>query len=237
MSYLCNESERIPQLEFPGHLIPILNSIQAKMVEAIERGGVDIEAGTIPLGKVEKEHSIPYLLFLWMAENNDVIDNLNMILWDMELLGSSMFRFKGSPEKRFYLLVRTYFHEFYRVREIFSQVVKGLEVHGLVNKNSVSKMRKIFHDAFQDTIKIRNKLVHGYVQWKGREHVELTLVGVSYELGWSLYHKESGKICELQSVIKQITHDYLQILTAEGCRMRNIIQSILDYWANLIEKA
>ena len=144
-----DETERIPKLEYPKTFLPILKSnIQNKIINGIKRNGVDKESGNIPMQELEKHELIPYWIFLWMADNWEVIDNLNMILCDLEILGNSMTSFKGSPRKRFYLLVRTFFNEFYRFKDIYSIFLKKLKDHGLLDKKTVNEVKDMFIEEF-----------------------------------------------------------------------------------------
>jgi hypothetical protein len=105
------------------------------------------------------------------------------------MLGGAESVFKGSPPKRFYQLIRTYFYEFYRIREIFYRFVKTLKVNNLIDKESAIRIKNLFHDAFQDTIAMRNSLVHKSVNWEGKNHINLHLVGGAHELGFMLLDK------------------------------------------------
>jgi hypothetical protein len=234
--FLKDEIERIPNLEYPKAFLPILKSnIQNKIINAIKRNGVDKESGNIPMDELEKHELIPYWIFLWMAKNWEVIDNLNMILCDLEILGNSISSFKGSPRKRFYLLVRTFFNEFYRFKDIYSIFLKKLKNHGLLDKKTVNEVKIDFIDEFNIFMSIRNRLVHQCINWGGEPNFDLNLIGGAKELGYLTLDEKSGKILELQDILKDITDIYIDILEQEGRKMRNIIQSLLNTWADILK--
>ena len=58
----------------------------------------------------------------------------------------------GSPCDRFYLLVSTYFHEFYRFREGYSQIVKEAADLGYIERKHIKEIRLSFHNKFEPTI-------------------------------------------------------------------------------------
>lgn len=84
---------------------------------------------------------------------------------------------------RFYLLLRTYFYEFFRIREIFNRFINTLKVNELIDKNKAKIIRDTFYDAFKDSIKIRNFLVHTNFQCEGRRHVDLILTDCCHHFG------------------------------------------------------
>ncbi|MCX5888401.1 MAG: hypothetical protein NTY36_02995 [Deltaproteobacteria bacterium] len=231
-----DETELIPKLEYPKVILPILKSnIHNKIINGIKNGILDKESCSIPMDKLEKYELIPYWIFKWMADNCGVFDNLNMILCDLEILGNSMNSFKGSPRKRFYLLVRTYFSEFYRFKDIYSIFLNKLKHHGLIDKKAVTEAKKLFLDEFNIFMSIRNRLVHQSINWKGEPNFDLNLVGMSNELGYLVLDEKSGRLFELQDILRDITIIYIDILEQEAHKMRNIIQTLLNTWADILK--
>lgn len=140
-----NKNKKISHIEFPDYLKPSIISLRDKMLQAVKNGKMDIETGEINWGKLEEDLSLPYGLLIWITETNDVLDNLNMILDDMETLKNSITMFRGSFQRRFYLLVRTFFYEFYRIKDIFNLFMKGLVKRGIINKKNADQLKEAFY--------------------------------------------------------------------------------------------
>jgi len=140
------------------------------MLAAVKRDGPPIDSGVISIGQLDASLSTALFFFHWVFETNDVIGNINIVLSDMRELPENYIFLKGSPAPRFYLLVRTFFHEFYRFRETFGIFLKGASEREYLTREDVRTLRKSFHDAFAEIIAVRNTLVHDSPAWKGQDH-------------------------------------------------------------------
>lgn len=198
-----------------------------KMHESIERDGAPIH-NRISLGKLNEEERLTYIIIWWCSEINEIIDNLNIVLEDMRTLSETHYAFKGSPQVRFYLLVRTFFYECYRVREVFSQVLHALRLNKKMSKAGVSLIRKEFHEKFSGVINIRNHLVHGFADWKGKESLDLMLVSVGLEIGKAFRDVQTQKIIGIQDALRNIGAAYLPHLHVEGERVRELMQLLIN---------
>lgn len=233
MSHQDTANPIIPNIEAPESLKTILRSVVDKMTDAIINKGIDLETGEIPfpIGNktLDKDEFIAFVMFDWITDINEVIDNFNIVISDIGMLTKLDANFEGSPYRRFHLLLRTYFYEFYRLREIFNRFVKTLKINNVIDKESANNIKATFHDAFKVSIQIRNNLVHTRVNWKGKKHQYLNLAWVSDRIGYLLLDKKSLEIITLQDAIKNIANDYIEILANEGNRIRLINQKIVDY--------
>ena len=143
------DPKQIEQIPYPVEYRASLERLTPLLIEAVDRDGLPIESGQINLGNIDDEFKLPLFFFYWVTESNEVIENLNLVLSDLRNLPTRYVILSGSPRKRYYLLVRLYFYEYYRFREIFNRVVRGLQIGGYIGSLQVPKMRKIFHEAFE----------------------------------------------------------------------------------------
>ncbi|WP_139149239.1 hypothetical protein [Nitrosospira sp. Nsp13] len=217
------------------HLADLKRSIPL-MLAAMKRDGLPIESGLINVGKVDKELDVALFFAHWITEINEIIENLNIVLIDMRELSNNYVLLKGSPEKRYYLLVRTYFHEFYRFRESFNRVIKAAASRRYIQPDEVPRARKAFQYAFEDTIRIRNNLVHGTVFWKGDKHFDLTLLSSARERGFAMQSCQTGEIWDIGSVLQDVCEETADILRDEGKRMSKVIQAIVRELVDVIAK-
>jgi hypothetical protein len=228
--------QEIGEIPYPQEHVEDLKRISPLMIESMERDGLPIESGAIKLGHLDKELDVALFLFRWVAENNSVIENLNLVLNDLRDLPTDYVLLKGSPKTRYYLLVRTYFNEFYRFREIHSRTVKAAADRGYISTSELPSARKAFHEAFEGTIALRNILVHGSPTWKGKQHFDLNLLVGAWEKGFALKSLETGEIWEIRDVLKEICADTADELREEGNRMSSLLNSLLRMYVDLVAK-
>lgn len=189
-----DQTNEIGEIPYPDEHVEELKRVIPLLVESMERNGLPIDSGIINIRNIDDGLGLPLFFFHWIVESNGVIQNLNIVISDLRDLPHKYALLSGSPRLRYYLLVRTYFYEFYRFREIFNQAVRALQVGGYLKKSEVPEIRKTFHEAFEHTIEIRNAMVHGSFIWKGEKHFNLNVVGGAMELGRGLKSEDTGEV-------------------------------------------
>jgi len=229
--------KEIEDIPYPQDHLEDLKRLVPLVIETMERDGLPIESGSFNIGRVDESLDVALFFFRWVAENNKLIENLNMVLSDMRALPTDYVLLNGSPKTRYYLLVRTYFNEFYRFRDIHSQIVKAAADRGYIERDEVPLARKAFHDAFEGTIALRNNLVHGSPTWKGQKHFDLNLVGGALELGFALKDIETGEIWKISDVLKDVCNHTADGLRDEGNRMSSLLKNLVRIYADLVTKS
>ncbi len=227
------QANLIPEIRYPIEHLEALKRLNPLLIEALKRDGPPIESGEINLGRIDKDLRLPLFFFSWTVEINTVIDNLNIVLTDLRELPEKYEDVPGSPRKRFYLLVRMYFYEFYRFREIFNEAMKGLLRGGYISKSWVHEFRKTFDGAFEPTMEVRHTLVHRSPTWKGEKHFNLLLVGMAFERGIAPKSKQTGRIWALSDVLKDICEPMADTMRDEGMRMSNTLQTVVDEFVKI----
>lgn len=213
---------------FPEAIAPQVQLLADSMVSAIQEGGLSMEEGTIDLGPLPPQLRFPFFFVRWFGQFDEIFQNLNLTLLDIEELHQKYVFLAASPRQRFYLLVRTYFYEFYRAREVFNSGLKGLVGHGIVKPENIRETRKMFHEAFEPAIKIRNTMVHGLARWSGYANSNLHFIGGVWEQGFAVHEIESGRRVELSSIIKSVADEYLPLLIDEANRLSDVLQAVLN---------
>jgi hypothetical protein len=228
--------EIIKQIDYPNCHKDSFIQISNILKDSLKSDGPPLDFEPINLGKIPKELEVPLHFFLWISEINEVIESLNIVISDLRILGDSYFMFKVSPRKRFYLLVRTYFHEFYRIREIFNRNIRVLEARGFLKKEDTKQIRKIFLEAFKETFDIRNTIVHRTINWRGRGHFDLTLIDMAEELGFVLKNKKSGRIASLKDALNRLCYEMSKTFLREGQKISDVIQNTINFLVKYIAK-
>ena len=231
---LIQEIEEVP---IPEEHIDELKQMMPLLYAAIERDGLPYETGTFDLGKLDDRLSRTLFLVKWISANNHVIENLNVVLNDMRSLPMNYVLFRGSPKERFYLLVRTYFHEFYRFREIHSQVLKTAAKRGYIDKDEVPSARQVFHDAFKTTIELRNVFVHQSSEtWKGQDHFHLSMLSTALKNGYGFKDKETGAMWDISDTLKTLCTSTADELRDEGIRMSNLLKALAKFYVDILSE-
>jgi len=210
--FIMNEIEEIP---YPKEYLDALKGLTPLLIENIEKTGLSefMNSGTVQLLGVDKSLDLPLFFFCWIGELNEIIGNLNLILTDLRVLPENYASLAGSPKDRFYLLVRTFFYEFQRFREIMNIVIKALQRRGVVKKENIGKMREEFNKCFEETFEVRNRFVHDVSPtWKGEKHFKLFL---------------SEDKLSIDSALNDICNHFADNLRDEGLRMSWFLQKIV----------
>jgi len=228
--------KEIPEVSYPDEHLEDLKRAGPLMIAAMERDGLPIESGSINLGKVDQTLDVALFFFYWISNVNQIIENLNFVLADMRMLPTNYALLKGSPKTRYYLLVRMYFYEFYRFREIHNQIVKVAANRGYIERDEVPGVRNAFHNAFENTIELRNNLVHGSPVWKGKRHFDLNLVASAWERGLALQDRETGEIWDIGTVLQDICQHTGDSLRNEGIRMSKLLHDFVRIYVDIIAK-
>lgn len=197
------------------------------MIESMERDGLPTETGQINLGKLAPKLDVAYFFFLWVAEANEIIDHLNLVLSDLRALPKNFPLLGGSPWMRYELLVRTFFHEFYRFRELLNTVLSAVEKRGHISKEELSIARTAFHSTIEDTIELRNSMVHSDVIWHGKVHFDLNLAAMCYDLGQALVSRSTGREVSLQEALTKACNRISKALQSEGRNAANLMRSFI----------
>lgn len=228
--------KEIEDIAFPKEHLKELNRLTPILLESMDRDGLPIESGEINIGTLDNELNTALFIFRWVVKNNTIIENLNMVINDLRVLPLNYILLRGSPRARFYLLVQTYFNEFYRFREIHSQFVKEVSTRGFIKNEDVALIRKSFHDAFKETIELRNVFVHGSPSWKGKTHFDLNFIVGSWEKGFAIKDKGTGEFHSVSDSIDNVCSPMADTLRDEGRRMSAFINGLVPMYVEMITK-
>lgn len=206
----------ISAIPYPAEHLEDLKLIGPMLIASMERDGLPIERGSIRLDKLEPKQEVAYFYFGWVTESNGVIENLNLTLHDLRSLPKTFQVLGGSPWTRYELLVRVFFHEFYRLREIFNTVMSACVKRGYLDKQELAVVREAFHGVIEQAIELRNSVVHGSPSWRGPEHFDLNLASSFYSRGKTLVHRETGEELSVEAALERACNKMATTLQKEG---------------------
>ena len=219
--------KEIKNTEFPEKYLDIKKQVRQAIVKKVMSGDAKLDDGQFPLGYTDKEQDLVLLFIKWIATNNEIIGNLNIVLNDIRTLPFTYTLLKGDPLQRYKFLVRTFFYEFYRVREKYNQITKALIKEGFIEKQTTLEMRNLFHLTFKDTITLRNALVHGSVVWRGTLIADLQLIKMARKANGSIQSKETGETWDETNILTELCNESADELSNEGNRVSKFLSSLI----------
>lgn len=90
----------------------------------------------------------------------EIIDHLNVVLMDLDALGSDPRAIKY-PVVRYALLVRTFFYEYGRTKDVLGSFLRKLERLDRIEKGEAQEYHRVFYERFRPAFEARNRFIHG----------------------------------------------------------------------------
>lgn len=232
------EPKEIDEIPYPKEIKNQLKKIKPILLNYFKNNTPEtaIESGIIPLGFIDKKLRLNLFILNWIICANEIIDNLNLTISDLRNLSKNYLLIPGSPSKRYHLLVRVFFYEFYRFKEILHISLKAFQKLGYLNKKVVKNINDIFYKRFNAFIDVRNSFVHDDILWKGKKHFDLMWMSYWYEEGYSLKDKNTGKIITISEVLNSICDHMANIFKQEGNSMSQILQIVTKTYVKIVFK-
>lgn len=187
-------------------------------------------------------------LTLWNFQLNECISIFNMILDDLKLLGLNKDTLSGSCQTRIKFLIRSFFSESYRFREIFFEMLSSLKKDKLIDRSAILTIKETFLTVFDDILKLRNLMTHQAFDWND-ELISLGPACMLDEIGItrrSLTEKENE---EEQDRVKKVTKEVRERLLPVGTALSEFFsffivalesvifdnRSFIDVWIQLFD--
>lgn len=232
----------VSPLQIPEELMVALRGIGDKIKETQR---VNLENGIDPrdLSSIEytKKEKIYLDTFYWLTETNDVVENLNIVFSDLNMFSKKqiiIFKLSGgSIKNRFYLILRTFFYEFFRIKEILNIYLNILRKRKLITKKEVSDISSDFYRDYEYVFNLRNQLVHKHHIWDSEEHIEYLACEAGESMGYVFANKESGEIIKSEDIASKLASESLNRLsTLVTAIIAEDLQIVLNVICKEIEK-
>jgi len=124
-------------------------------------------------------------------------------------------------------LVRLFFHEFYRLREIFNTVMSSCVKRGYIEKKELAVAREAFYGVIEQTIELRNSVVHGSPSWQGQAHFDLHLTSIFYCRGEVLAHKQTGEKLSVSAALESACSKAVATLQEEAEQASKVMNAFV----------
>lgn len=211
---------KIEEVVYPEEIKPFITSLTDKTkVKSSTFGYLDINIES-------KDEYFWLIIITWISNTNEILKGLGIIINDIEHFPSNFNAHRyGSIATRFELLIRMFFQEFYRLRELNSIVLGALVKQGVIDKTVSNQVKQTFHDTFKEVINIRNKMVHDKIEWESQDCQLLTMYDLLAERGLEIQHIDSGKKLDISSVLKKRGSEFLPLMIASTEAARDFVHT------------
>jgi hypothetical protein len=183
--------------------------------------------GNIKLNQASPELKIKLHFVTFINSIEEILGSFNLIISDLNILKTCPYYFQDPPFKRFYLIIRTFFYEFYRIKEKQKFFLIALEKEHYIEKDKVMKIKKLFFSLFQETLELRNNLVHHNVSWIN-EHIELTLLYLAEETGHRIYKEDTKEEVTWESELPSFCEYYQKLFYEQGEKVKEHVETVIN---------
>ncbi|HGF7185916.1 TPA: hypothetical protein AB5E10_003346 [Vibrio cholerae] len=220
LTFKFGVSMKIDKVEYPEEVKAFIFSLTDEIKSRIEDPEFDLSGISIE----SKEEFFLFTVFTWVKNTNEILTGLDIVIHDIESLPSNYHSLLyGSIVSRFELLVRMFFHEFYRLRELNATILGALVRQDVIDKATSSQIKQTFHDTFEQAIKIRNKMVHDKIEWESKDHQVLTMYDLMTNVGFEMRHLDSGNPLDVGVVLGKRVNEFLPLMLASTDAARDFV--------------
>lgn len=188
------------------------------------------ETGHLPPLKLDKYNQALFDTFHWIEDTNEIFKNIELILDDLALYSkpqnSAFYFMPGDKTTRYFLLIRTFFYEFYRVKEIFSLFLAKMKKVKVFSKAEVEEARTEFHKAFEHAFELRNQMVHRRFIWGGQKHCCLVTVRACESFGYCMENMDTGELVQADNLLAELVAEWSEQLSSETKSMVEVIDAL-----------
>lgn len=188
------------------------------------------EKGLLPPLKLDKYNQALFDTFHWIEDTNEIFKNIELILDDLALYSTlhnpSFYFMPGDKTTRYFLLIRTFFYEFYRIKEICNLFLAKMKKIKVFSKAEVEEARTEFHKAFEHAFTLRNQMVHRRFIWGGQKHCCLVTVRACESFGYCMENMDTGELVQADNLLAELVAEWSEQLFAETKSMVEVIDAL-----------
>lgn len=219
----------IEEIPIPESLKQELIKIQPTMIATFEKNAEwDFTSGYMPRPKLDCISDIYWETFLFITEINEVIENLNLVIADLSFLSkhSEIYRqIRGRLSKKYSLMVRAFFYELFRTKEIFNRYLQYLKKARLLRKTDIKGYRDEFIKLFEAFIKIRNRMVHHTFALPGEEYQKLWMAEFALENHMAFASQKTGAIITTADALEKLSAEFNEVAFSVGTSLVQYFQA------------
>lgn len=220
-------------LECPEELVEALKRVNDIIIKSYqEKQDWDFRSGYLPPMDLSKKDELFFETFKWLVDTNQIIENIKIVFSDLSLYKDKkllVLRLLGGDKKdRFYLLVRTFFYEFFRIKEVFSLYLNFLRKNKLITKKEATEISLDFYKDYEIIFNLRNSLVHQRHVWRGEDHHNYFLTTAGESIGLVLEHRETGEIINSSEVVAKLALEKIFALSVQTEAIVHDLQSVVN---------
>lgn len=214
----------IPEISVPDTLKNELMLIQDAMMTTWKKQPEwDFTCGYMPRPELDAISDLYWETFGLITGINEVIEHLNLVILELSSLVEypELWRLKakGRIRSKYTLMVRTFFYELFRAKEIHNKYLKYLVKKKLLRKPDIQEYKDDFAIVFEDFIEIRNKMVHGNFAIPGKDYMFLWMTEFASENSFAIGSKETGEIITTAKALKETFKEFEAIAQPVGAAL------------------
>ncbi len=230
-----NKKIQFPEVNLPKEVVPALKKLVDYVKDGATKNPEWMESWEgIPLEKLPSSIDSRFSIFRLVCEANEIIENLNLIMSDFYDLTKTKTPFFGRPKARLYLLMKSFYHELYRTKEILAIFLKDMRRLKKIHKKEMRDIKKMLNEIIDMGLTIRNKLVHQRLCWPGKANLDLILLEACEDAELKLIEKDSGKEVSIDVSLENFYNDWILFLATEGYKLSDLLQTTTDYFSTVI---
>ena len=164
-----------------------------------------------------------YDYFTWLFGCSGLLRDLHIVIDDIDALPE----YCAAPHelcRRYFLLFRTFFNEFFRSREELANILARMRKVGIIDREAVRLVKTEYAAIFSAAIDLRNQLVHSRVGYRDVEK-QLAIVATTEHLGYAVVRQDGERITT-ESVLRRACYELRSALVAESDCLRAVLDHI-----------
>jgi hypothetical protein len=232
---------KISTLETPEEIKKALFSISNLLNEKMaSEHDWDYTTGNLPMPDLPRPLDIYFEIWELLNDINEIFENINIVFNDLKVMRDDPKYFtkclNGDPVTRYKLLTRTFFYEFFRIKERFNNFLARFRKKGLLKPQDAKEIKSDFYKEFETAIKVRNDMIHNRYLWPGKGHLKLHLVLSAEAVGGALADKETGNIVDKNGLLSELSGEAIQAFLLESLTIKSCFLKVIESIVKIIRK-
>jgi hypothetical protein len=182
-------------------------------------------SGGFRLNATSPELKIKFHFYYFLVSIDEILRNIILVASDLKTLIIYPHYYQGSTYERFYLILRTFFYEFYRIKEKHKDFLFALEKEKYIEKGRIKDINILFHSLFKETLDLRNSLVHHNVVWT-ENNTELAYLYMCIETDHRLFKESTGEEVTFESILPELCDYYFNIFIGQSVKVKGYIETL-----------
>lgn len=173
---------------------------------------------------------------LWIFKFNDAIEALNVIIHDLISLRDYP-ELTGRPHSiRLLVLQRSFFSEFYRIKELFTTYTKEVYRTGAISNDDMKLIRETFYQDYEGMILWRNRMQHTDIEPGSTEFIDLRQLEALERNHRVLQDTETGQTESGAQQLRTMCDSHLNLFSETGNHLAKALSIFVQGFAQALDE-